>query len=1082
MGLTRLAINRPLAILMLLLGLVLMGAVSYTRMKVDRFPAISFPAVFVSIQYAGAAPTDIEELIAKPVENAVSGLPGIESITSTSNEGSVSLNIRFVEGTETNQAAMDVERRISSIRRRLPEAMDAPQVTKADQNAFPIMNIAVSSNRPLNELFDLANDTILPRLQSVDGVADVQLLGGLQREIQVKIDPNKLRAYGVALSTVQTALQRENVSTPSGRVTEGAGSESVRALASVKTVEELKNLVIVGPGATGIQTVGTGANAQAAAVTGRVIRVQDIGEVVDTTREVTRLQRFNGADAVGFSIVKQADANSIQVADNVKNAITTLQRALPRDVRMTITSDTSIFTRRSIDAVIFDLNLAVVLTGIVLLLFLHTWRNTFIVLLAIPTSLISTFLVMFVMGFSLNIITLLALALTIGILVDDSIVVIENISRHLEEGQEPRTAALRGRSEIGLAAISITLVDVIVFLPVSFMTGNIGRLFKEFGITIAAATLFSLLVSFTLTPMLASRWLQPGHERRGPLARFGVFWDRGYDRLAAGYRWLLARALKVRWLVVAASFLILFGSYMMLRTNMIGSEYAPPEDDGNFQVSITMPPGTSLAGTDTVVRRVEAGLKNIPEVENVFTTVGGGGGFGGGGGTRSGSIAVQLKDKHHRERSVFQVLTDVRRIGRSVPEAQVSARVQSPLAGGGGSGVNIRIAGEDLGKLSEIATQIETIVRETEGAVDANNNAQQRDPEVRAVLDRERLADLRLNATQVSDAMRTMVGGIVVTQLRPDVGNQVDIRLIANDATRANPGQLGQLPLVVDATTTVRLDQVALIAKDAGPARIQRTDRQRVVEVNASVSGRSLGDVARDVRAQTDRLPLPEGYRVTFAGQVQQLETAFLTLISALALSVVLVYMLMVALYESWLTPFAIMFSLPVALVGAFLGLYLTGNTFNIFSLIGMIMLMGLVGKNAILLIDFCVNLRRDGMERTEAILESGYIRLRPILMTTSTVIFAMLPLAMKLEEGGESRAPLAVVIIGGVISSTMLTLVLVPSVYTILDDAKDAVGALTGRLRRGRPASAEGHSLPAVPTMTASVATPPPVRGGSED
>jgi HAE1 family hydrophobic/amphiphilic exporter-1 len=1076
MGLTRLAISRPLAILMLLVGIVLMGAVSYTKMKVDRFPAISFPAVFVSISYAGAAPTDIEELIAKPVENAVSGLPGIESITSTSNEGSVSLNVRFVEGSDTNQAAMDVERRISSIRRRLPVDMDAPQVTKADQSAFPIMNIAVSSNRPLSELFDIANDDILPRLQSVDGVADVQISGGLQREIQVKIDPAKLRAYGVALATVQTALQRENVSTPSGRVTEGAGSESVRAMASIRSVDELKNIVVVGPGA--VTTTGTGANAITAANTGRVVRLQDVADVVDTTREQTRLQRFNGSDAVGFSIVKQADANSIQVADNVKAAIATVQRTLPRDVKMQITSDTSIFTRRSIDAVIFDLNLAVVLTGVVLLLFLHTWRNTFIVLLAIPTSLISTFLVMYIMGFSLNIITLLALALTIGILVDDSIVVIENISRHLEQGEEPRVAALRGRSEIGLAAISITLVDVIVFLPVSFMTGNIGRLFKEFGITIAAATLFSLLVSFTLTPMLASRWLQPGHERSGPLAAFGAFWDRGYDKLAIGYRWLLGRALRVRWLVVAASAMILFGSYMMLRTNMIGSEYAPAEDDGNFQVSVTMPPGTSLAGTDAVVKRVEAGVRAIPEVENVFTSVGGGGGFGGGGGTRSGNIAVQLKDGHHRDRSVFQVLGDVRRIGRSVPEAQVSARVQSPLAGGGGSGLNIRIQGEDLGKLTEIATNVEQIVRETPGAVDANNNAQQRDPEVRAILDRERLADLRLNATQVSDAMRTMVGGTVVTQMRPDVGNQVDIRLIANDATRANPALLGTMPLVVDSTTAVRLDQVARIVKDSGPARIQRTDRQRVVEVNASVSGRSLGDVARDVRAVTDVMPMPEGYRLVYAGQVQQLETAFLTLISALGLSVVLIYMLMVALYESWLTPFAIMFSLPVALVGAFLGLYLTGNTFNIFSLIGMIMLMGLVGKNAILLIDFCTNLRREGMSRTDAILQAGYIRLRPILMTTSTVIFAMLPLAMKLEEGGESRAPLAVVIIGGVISSTLLTLVLVPSVYTILDDAKDAVGALSERLRRQRGGTAPAHG---VAVMQTSI-VPPPVRGGAED
>jgi HAE1 family hydrophobic/amphiphilic exporter-1 len=808
-----------------------------------------------------------------------------------------------------------------------------------------------------------------------------------------------------------------------------------------------------------------------------VIRLQDVADVVDTYREQTRLQRFNGKDAVGFTLTKQADANSIQVADNIKTMVGTLQRSLPKDVKMTITSDTSIFTRHSIDSVLFDLNLAVVLTGIVLLLFLHTWRNTFIVLLAIPTSLISTFLVMFIMGFSLNIITLLALALTIGILVDDSIVVIENISRHLEEGTDSVTAAIRGRSEIGLAAISITLVDVIVFLPVSFMTGNIGRLFKEFGITIAGATLFSLFVSFTLTPMLASRWLQPGHERRGLLAQFGAFWDRGYDRLAAGYRWLLARALKVRWLVVLASFGILYGSYMMLRLNLIGSEYAPPEDDGNFQVNITMPPGTSLTGTDAVVRRVEDGIAKIPEVENIFTSVGGGGGFGGGGGTRSASMSVQLKDKKLRERSVFQVLNDVRRVGRVVPEAQVRASVSSPLAGGGGGGLSIDIQGDDLKKLGEIAAQVATAASAIPGAVDVQNNAEQRDPEVRAIIDRERLADMRLNATQVGDAMRTMIGGTVITQMRPEVGNQVDIRMIANDASRANPGMIGSIPMVVDNATIVRLDQVAKLVTDSGPARIQRSNRQRVVSVNGSVTGRSLGDVARDVRAETDKIPLPEGYVLKFAGQVQQLETAFTTLISALGLSVVLVYMLMVALYESWLTPFAIMFSLPVALVGAFLGLYLTSNTFNIFSLIGMIMLMGLVGKNAILLIDFCTNLRREGMGRTEAILEAGFIRLRPILMTTCTVIFAMLPLALKLEEGGESRAPLAVVIIGGVISSTLLTLVLVPSVYTILDDAKEGMAALNARLRRRQTATA-GHAIPAMQTQL----VPPPVRGGAED
>jgi len=1060
MGLTRLAITRPLAILMLIVGMVLMGSVAYSRMKIDRFPAISFPAVFVSIPYPGAAPTDVEELVARPIENAISGLPGIETITSTSSEGSVNFNIRFVEGTDTSQAALDVERRLAAIRARLPEDVGTASVTKADITQLPVMNIAMSGRRSLAELFELGNDTILPRLQSVDGVADVTLSGGLQREIQVKVDSQRLRGYGVSLQTVQNALTRENISTPSGRLTEGTTSQSIRAVGLLRSLDDVRNLVI--------QT------------NPRVVRLQDVATVIDTFREQTRLQRYNGQDAVGFVVTKQADANSVQVADNVKNTLAQIERTLPPDVGMTITSDTSIFTRRSLSAVTNDLGIAVILTGVVLLLFLHTWRNTLIVLLAIPTSLVSTFLVMYFFGFSLNIISLMALALTIGILVDDSIVVLENITRHLELGEVPREAALRGRSEIGLAAMAITLVDVIVFLPVSFMSGNIGRLFQEFGITIATATLFSLFISFTLTPMLASRWLSEGHAAaRGPLARFGRVWDRGYDRLARGYRGLLGMSLRVRWLVVAIGAASLWGSLLMLQYNIIGSEYAPPEDDGVFTVNVSMPPGTSLQGTDAVVRRVEQLLSGVPEVEGLFTSVGGGGGFGGGGSnTRSGNIAVQLVDKRHRDRSVFQILVDVRRGFRQIPDAQIRANVSSPLAGGGGGGINIRLLGDDLDKLTEIATRVEEAVRQTPGTVDVQNNAQQRDPEIRAQVDRERLADLRVSANTVATVMRTTIDGTVVTQLRPDGANQVDIRVLAADSERTTPSALGAIPLLGEGGSVVRLDQVATLIRDSGPARVQRTDRQRVIEVTGNVAGRSLGDVTRDVRAATNQIPLPEGYRLVYAGQVQQQEQAFLTLLQALSLSVVLIYMLMVALFESWLTPFAIMFSLPVALVGAFSGLYLTGNTFNIFSMIGMIMLMGLVGKNAILLVDFTDTLRRRGLARNAALLEAAYTRLRPIVMTTCTVVFAMLPLALKLEEGGESRAPMAVVIIGGVISSTLLTLVLVPAVYTILDDAKEAVLKARRRLTRKAPAP-----TPAVPVAASRVmASPPPARGGAED
>jgi hydrophobic/amphiphilic exporter-1 (mainly G- bacteria), HAE1 family len=1028
MGLTRLAIRRPLTILMFIVALILLGGVAYSRLRQDRFPTISFPAVFVRIQYPGASPTDVEELVTKPVEDALSGLSGLDTITSTSSEGSASINIRFVDDADVNQASLDVERRLAAVRGSLPSDIGEPSVIKADSDAAPVMNLAVSSGqRSLADIYQLANDTILPRLQSVDGVADVEIQGGLQREIEVKVDPDRLDAYGLSYQTIEDTLSHENVNLPGGNIKEGQHAEDVRAVGQLQTVDDLRNLIV--------ETASVG-----------VVKLGDVATVVDGYKDQTRLQRFNGQDAVGLTITKQSDANGVQVANDIQAALSDLRQQLPTDLQLQVTSDTAVFTHKSIDAVQTDLLLAVVLTGLVLMLFLHTWRNTLIVLLAIPTCLITTCLVIYFAGFSLNVVTLLALALSIGILVDDSIVVLENVNRHLERGEAPAVAALKGRSEIGMAAITITLVDVVVFLPVSFMAGNIGRLFREFGITIAATTLLSLFVSFTLTPMLASRWLRPNHGQ-GWQARFGAWWETRYQRLAGRYRRLLALGLRRRFTVLAIAFASLAGAIMLVQTNLIGSEYAPTEDDGLFQVTLTMPAGTSLDGTNAAARQAETVLRGIPEVQDIFSSVGGGG-FGSSSATQA-TIAVQLVDQHQRQRSVSQVIDSFRRAARAIPNAQVRASVQNPLAGGGGAPIDIRILGPDEQTLEALASKVQAAIGQVPNAADVQNSAAQRNPEIQTHLDRARLADLRLSAGVAAQALRTSFDGTVVTQLRPPGEDPIDIRVLASDNARADAADVGALPLLGQDGTVVRLDQVATIDHDAGPAQVRRINRQGVVEVTANVAGRSLGDVARDVRSAMAKQPFPPGYSWQVVGQVQQQETAFSTLLMTLSLSVVLIYMLMVALYESWLTPFAIMFSLPVALVGAFGGLFLTGNTFNIFSLIATIMLMGLVGKNAILLTDFTNTLRAQGMERTEALLTAGQVRLRPILMTTSTVVFAMLPLALKLEPGNETRTPIAVVLIGGVLSSTLLTLVLVPGVYTILDDAR----LLLGRLRGKRPA-----------------------------
>ncbi|MBI2321558.1 MAG: efflux RND transporter permease subunit [Chloroflexi bacterium] len=666
-------------------------------------------------------------------------------------------------------------------------------------------------------------------------------------------------------------------------------------------------------------------------------------------------------------------------------------------------------------------------------------------MLAIPTSLISTFLVMYALGFSMNLMTLMALALMIGILVDDSIVVLENIHRHLTMGAPPREAALKGRSEIGLAAIAITLADVIVYLPVAFMQGNIGRLFREYGLTVAAAALFSLLVSFTLTPMLASRWLKSREEEpRGLWGSFTRAWEHSFGFLRDGYGHVLGWSLNRRPLIVMLGVASLVVALAFIPLRLLGTEYVPAEDDGQFNVNIQLPPGTNIDTTYATVMQVERQIRALPEVRGVYASMGGGGGFFGGSGDRSASMTVQLVEKHERERSVFQVMNDVRRLSRNIPEISVRASVQTALAGGG-SFLQMQVLGPDLTTLRQVAASVAAAAREVPGVGDVFDESSAGEPEIRFRLDRERMAALGITASEAASALRTVVQGTVASTLRREGEPELDITVVGRAADTVDLDRLANVPLLTRGNQVIRVGQIATIERAVGPAQIVRMDRQRMLNITASAVGRPIGDVAQDLRAAFQQLAVPPGYRVVVAGQAQNIDTAFTALLGALWLSVILIYMLLVALYESWLHPLAIMFALPVSLVGAFLGLMVSGNTLNLFSMIGIIMLMGIVTKNAILLVDFTNILRGRGYSRGDALVEAGRTRLRPILMTTLTIVFAMLPLAMKFEAGGESRAPMAVVVIGGVISSTLLTLVLVPVVYTYLDDMARFVQRLLG-------------------------------------
>ncbi|HUX87768.1 MAG TPA: efflux RND transporter permease subunit, partial [Chloroflexota bacterium] len=874
-------------------------------------------------------------------------------------------------------------------------------------------------------LYNLANNVLSPQLSTVSGVSKVTIVGGLQREIDIRVDENKLRAYGLSILQVNNALAAENVDIPGGTVTQGNLDYQIRLNALVANPQNFQNLVIAN-GAAG------------------PVYLRDVATVIDSSKKQTELNLVNGVTSVGLQISKQADANSLQTADGIKAQLKTIDSQLPPGVKLQIVTDTSTYTRQSLNGVQTTLAEAILLTGIVLLVFLHTWRSTLIVLLAIPTSLIATFTVMFALGYTLNMMSMMALSLSVGILVDDSIVVLENIYRHFQLGETPFTAALEGRSEIGLAAIAITMVDVVVYAPVAFVSGFVGQFFREFGLTIVAATLLSLFISFTLTPMLASRWLRLDNpQSRSPLALFGRAWEAGFSRLQNGYRRVLGWSLRFRWVVVLIGILSFAAGISLAVTGQVGSEFLPSSDQGQFTVTVEMPPGTTLTATEAAVKQLEQKLHQIPEIKDTFTAVGAAG-SGTANQPRYANIQVQLVDLSQRKRSADQIGAQVRSFNGTIPGMQVT--VQMPSSGGNaGQPIQVQIQGSDPVYLQRLATQVENIVQHTPGTTDVTNSYVVGQPEIDVQVDRAKAADLGITAASIGTAVSTSIDGRVVTQLQPPGQKAIDVRVQAAGADVKSIQDIRNIPLVTANGAVVSLGQVANISQTDGPTEIMRKNRQRIITIGADVSGRPTGAVSQDLQKQFNALAIQPGTTISLGGSTQQQVDAFSQLFQALGLSILLMYMLMVALYESMLFPFVIMLSVPLAVVGAIGGLWVTGNTINMMSLIGIIMLCGIVSKNAILLVDYTNTLRGRGVARNAALLEAGPIRLRPILMTTFAMVFAMLPSALKIGEGSELRAPLAVVVIGGLLTSTLLTLIFIPAVYTIVDDVQHFFGRLLG-------------------------------------
>lgn len=1005
------SIKRPLFVGVIVLVLTLFGLICLTRLPIDLMPNVDIPYVTIVTAYPGVGPTEIESLVSKPIEDAVSPIGGIKKVYSFSRESASVVVIEFDLGTDINGAVADVRDKVSAIRGDLPQDIVDPSIARVDINAHPIMNVTLFGKGSLAETRKLADDTVKERLQRIDGVASVDVVGGLEREIDIRVDQGRLEAYGLGLAQVVAALKGDNLNVPGGRIDQRSREYTVRTVGEFSSVEQIAAINL-------------------AVIDGMPLTIGDVATIEDTFKEVRQKARFNGENCVTLVIKKQSGANTVKVADTVRKTVSDLSGRLPQGNKLEVIVDNSTFIKNSVKGVRDNLLLCILLTVLVIFLFLRSIRSTFIIFLSIPSSLIAAIAFIYYSGFTLNVLSLMGLALAVGMLVDDSIVVLENIYRHFERNEDAAEAASSGTGEIGGAVIATTFTIMAVFVPIAFMKGMVGQIFKEFGLTVAFSIFMSLFMSLTLIPSLAARLL-----RREGMDRDSA-WNRFYTRLEHAYKRALSWALAHQWQVVGLAALSLIASLMLLP--IIGGEAFPFVDRGEIKAYVEMPTGASLDLTDKSVSEMEKYLLSLKDTEIAYAEIGTGG-------ARQASIFVKLRKGHKQDSR--KVADDLRYRFSTIPGAKVSAQAAS-MGGGedsasGTAPVQIKISGPDSWRLTEIANEVEKELSGIEGLIGIGNTMNMGKPELQIKVDRRLAEDRRITPGQVASTIYTAMTGNVATRFK-DGGKEYDVLVRLREEDRQEIDGIKNLLLLNNVGETVRLGEIADILPAGGPAEINRENRQRLAKVYAGLdSNHNIGQVNKKIKAKLSELDLPDAYSIEYSGEAEKMKEIFSPMIQALILSILLVYLGLVALYESLVYPLVIMFSVPLAGIGAFVLMLLTGKTMNMISLIGLIMLGGIVTKNAILLVDYTNALRDQGYGREAALLQAGPIRLRPILMTTLTTIFGMLPLALGMGDGGELRSPMAIAVIGGLITSTLLTLLVIPVVYTLLDRRKDSATAL---------------------------------------
>lgn len=1031
MSLTALSIKRPTLIVVIFSVLGLLGVASYFSIGYELLPKMSKQVITISTSYPGAAPSEVENSVTKKVEDAISSLEKLDNIKSHSLEGNSKVIVEFKSDVDINQAMEDAQRKVNSIAADLPEDAKDPVISKFSVDEAPIMKMSVSATTDNRQLYDIVKQRIVPLLSKLEGVANVGMMGGEERQIRVNIDRKKLESFNLDAQNVLTAIESSNLDFPAGSVKDQSNETTIRLAGKFKEPRDIEDVVIT--------------NRE-----GRAIFLKDVAVVIDGVMETETISRYNATTAIGLLIYKQTDANAVQVSEQVQEEVKKLEKEYASSgLKFAIAQDSSEFTLAAAEAVNHDLVLAIILVALVMLVFLHSMRNAIIVMVAIPASLVSTYIAIYAFGFTFNLMTLLALSLVIGILVDDSIVVLENIQRHMEMGKDKRKAALEGRNEIGFTAMSITLVDVVVFLPITMVDGLISDILRQFSLVVVVSTLMSLFVCFTLTPLLVSRFGKLTHPSPKKIGGRIILWvEKQIEKLTSTYSTILKWSLFHKRWVLITTIGLLFGSFALVGGGFIGNEFVNMGDRGELVINVELPKDANIQQTNLKTQEVEQYILSKPEVVNVFSSMGKSDNqFAQQGERYKSEISIKLVDKSKRPFSSEKFSQILKKdLEEKIEGAKITTSQVDIMGSTSEAPIQLVLNGNNIDELLSYADTVLAKMKLIPGTTGQKISIENNKPEISVKIDKEKMSALGLRMDQVGNVINLAFSGNSDTKLTQGQYDY-DITVKLDEFNRQSADELKQLSFVNAAGETIRLDQFAQIEKTIGPAKLERKDRISSVTVSCEVAGRPQGTVGAEIQALVEKDPLPAGMTISYEGNMKQQADAFGSMGMALIASIIFVYLIMVALYNSYIYPFVVLFSIPVAMVGALLALALTMQTLNIFSILGIIMLVGLVAKNAILLVDYTNQLKEQGMKTTDALMESGRTRLRPILMTTIAMVIGMLPLALASGAGAEWKNGMALALIGGLTSSMLLTLVVVPVMYVIIDKIKDR---FTGKKKIG--------------------------------